>query len=263
MTTAYQRDKDALGVRMVGYVRCGRPHFDTIEMIEKVFREQSFMHYRHMDFSKLAELVSTEPKLRMAKVTFNPQSPGAPLGDVLASALSQVVVEEFEPLASTLSFEFWECRVVGLLARYCEVARHILRANIGGHTWWASDLENTCERLVPVLEGHCAPDLDVLVATVADAAHALDRAIGSSEVSWMMLNDVGVDRPLSRRVANALENLKRLASDDAGRFASMALGELTALDEASDRADWLVELRRKALPANAEDLRRRRPLRSA
>jgi hypothetical protein len=105
--------------------------------------------------------------------------------------------------------------------------------------------------------------LDVLVATVADAAHALDRAIGSSEVSWMMLNDVGVDRPLSRRVANALENLKRLASDDAGRFASMALGELTALDEASDRADWLVELRRKALPANAEDLRRRRPLRSA
>lgn len=261
MTTEYAKDKDALGLAMVAYVRGGRPHFDNVEMIEKTFREQSFMHYRVMDFRGLATLVATEPKLGLAKVAFPSQSGGSALADVLAAALSQMVVKELEPLATALSFEFWDCRVVGLLARSCEIARHLHRANCGGDdAWWASDLEAACEWLEPVLDGRREPDLGVLAATISDAAHAMERAIGSSEVSWMVLDDVGVDRPLSRRVTDALVNMNRLASSDPIRFASMVTGELRALKEKSDRSEWVDQLRRTALPADAEDLRRsRRP----
>jgi hypothetical protein len=257
MTTDYEMDKDALRLRMVAYVRDGRPHFDNVEMIGKVFREQSFMHYIGMDFSDLATLVATEPQLRTAKVVFSATSPGAPLCDVLASTMSRIVFEELEPVAAILSFEFWECRVVGLLARYCEVARHLLRANIGGpDVWWASDIEAACDRLEPVLAGRLQLDVSGLVMTAGDASHALDRAIGSSEVSWMVMKDVGVDRPLARRIADALWNLKCLAEADMPRLEIMVLGELGALAQADDRADWFEQLRLTALPADAADLRR-------
>lgn len=254
MVSDYELDKTALSRDMISYVQNGRPHFDTVEMIERVFREQSISHYRTMEFARLAVLLASAPELGSEKIVLTHTSHSQKLSDLLASALGRIVADDMSTTAVALSFDFWDARIVGVLSRYCEVARQLSRLHFeSSDSWWADDLEEACELLEAILDGRRELNVDLLIEQMNSSA--LVRALESSRVYWLTLDEFGIDRPLVRRIADALANFVRLSSEDPARFSFAVSKEMAALGK-EGRGEYLAELRRTALPVDAQDLRR-------
>lgn len=248
VTTPYDRDKSELALSMVAFVRQGRPHFDNVDMIRKVFREQSSVHYSCMDFSNLASLLESKPELGRAAADLTAGVAATPsLGNVIVSTLSRAVAAEMEPVAFDLSFEFWEGRVVGLLAHYCDVGSAILKAGFpDDEAWWPSEMENSLGLFGHVVSGRREAGLPSLMTIVDDAAKCMQRAADSGEVAWWMPEAGGVDKPAAVRVVRGLENLMVLAKADEARLAKMFSEEVRALERAEDRIELIENLKREA-----------------